>query len=582
MIKLGDTTLKALEYGIQGSAILGIKESGKSYTATMLAERLMDAGIPIIAFDPIGIWHNLRVPGERQGYHVVVAGGAAADLPLTVQTAPEIVRAAMRNGMSLVIDLFDLKLSKSDWRRIVRASVSVLLHENREYGMRHVFIEEAAEFVPQKVMDGETYAEVEKLCRMGGNSRLGYTLISPRSQEVNKAVLELCENMFLFRQRGKNALENMDKWLSIAGAEQQKAIISSLPDMPQGECWAWLGGDKPQPPVRVKMPRKNSFHPDRRMMRADIVEKRKPVDVAKFVETLKGSIEKFKVDADASDPAKLKAEIARLTKELTAKRVDIDPAAIDRAEKRGYDEGYKVGRDVGYRQASRTQMLRVADALVGASMLHGAGEAFEEAAARIKAIVIEDETPMPVALAVKPIKREVTLPAKTQVSSASVSGVEQRILDALYELEVMGVAQPEREIVSFLAGYSNIRSKGFVNALGALRSGGYVDYPDSGKVCLVAPGRAAASEPSTVPTTEAIRQRIVEMLGGASGRILDPLIAEWPNGMDRDALGEIAGYSNVRSKGFVNALGRLRTLGFVEYPSPGRVRAGDLLFPTRG
>jgi hypothetical protein len=33
-------------YGIAGNAILGIKESGKSYCATLVAERLFGAGIP--------------------------------------------------------------------------------------------------------------------------------------------------------------------------------------------------------------------------------------------------------------------------------------------------------------------------------------------------------------------------------------------------------------------------------------------------------------------------------------------------------------------------------------------------------
>jgi len=40
----------------------------------------------------------------------------------------------------------------------------------------------------------------------------------------------------------------------------------------------------------------------------------------------------------------------------------------------------------------------------------------------------------------------------------------------------------------------------------------------------------------------------------------------------------LAGYGNLRSKGFVNAIGRLRTLGFVDYPDSGSIVATPMLF----
>lgn len=86
-------SIDSIEYASQGNAILGIRKSGKSYTATYIAERLMDDGIPFVAFDPIGIWRNLKVGNKGAGYPVVVAGDNG-DLPLTSQGAPDIVRAA--------------------------------------------------------------------------------------------------------------------------------------------------------------------------------------------------------------------------------------------------------------------------------------------------------------------------------------------------------------------------------------------------------------------------------------------------------------------------------------------------------
>lgn len=285
-------TFDAQSYASQGNAILGIRDSGKSYTAIGIAEKLYDAGVPFVAFDPIGRWRFMRVPGHGHGYPIVVAGGVAGDLPLTVESAPAIVRAAMQSGVSLVIDLYDMEISKADWRRIVADCVRVLLYENGQHGLRHIFIEEAAEFCPQRPgpEQARVYAEIEKLARMGGNARLGYTLINQRAEEVSKAVLELCDNLLLHRQKGKNSLASLTKWLDVADVNPGgKEIVRTLPTLPQGECWAWMEGSNR--PAHVKVPRKRSFEPDRRTMRADVVTDTKPpVDVGEFVATMRAAL----------------------------------------------------------------------------------------------------------------------------------------------------------------------------------------------------------------------------------------------------------------------------------------------------
>lgn len=282
-------SLDAVEYASQGNAILGIRDSGKSYTATYLAERLLDAKIPFIAFDPIGVWRCLKIGKKNNGYQVVVAG-EDGDLPLRPETAQNIVRAAMQENIPLVLDLYSMQLSKNDWKKIVEQSVRLLLYENKPCGLRHLFIEEAAEFIPQRVRpdEGRVYAEMEKLARMGGNASLGYTLINQRAEEVNKAILELCDCLFLHRQKGRHSLTALGKWLDIADASGSKEIVKSLPSLDQGECWVWLQGS--HKPVKIKVSEKKTVHPDRRnplKIIKDVV-----VDVTPFVERMKVSLEK--------------------------------------------------------------------------------------------------------------------------------------------------------------------------------------------------------------------------------------------------------------------------------------------------
>lgn len=288
-------SIDSIEYASQGNAILGIRKSGKSYTATFIAERLMDDGIPFIAFDPIGIWRYLKVGKAGAGYPVVVAG-EQGDLPLTPESAPDIVRAAMKENISLVVDLYSMHLSKKDWRTIVEKSIRLLLYENKPYGLRHIFIEEAAEFIPQRVQseDGRVYAEIEKLARMGGNVSLGYTLINQRAEEVSKAVLELCDCLFLHRQKGRHSLTALGKWLDVADTSNAKEIIRSLPSLQKGTCWVWQEGS--HEPLLVPIPEKKTFHPDRDnpLVKPGGV----PTDVSTFVARMNKSLSSLKVNEE--------------------------------------------------------------------------------------------------------------------------------------------------------------------------------------------------------------------------------------------------------------------------------------------
>ena len=291
-IKLSaDLAVDAVEYASRANAILGIRDSGKTYTGTLIAEQLFGASIPFFAFDPIGRWRFLRLPGKgpgAKGFPIVVAGGAAPDLPLTPENAPELIRAAMRSGISMVIDLYSVSLSKKDWRSIVRQCFEVILYENEGHGLRHLFLEEAGEFIPQKVFDTVTYAAIEKTTRMGGNVGVGVTLINPRAEGVNKEVLELCENLLLHRQSGKNSLTSLEKWLNVANVRPPKEITNSLADLPTGQCWAWF--KEIGRPQLIEIAAKQSFDANRRDMARVKGAAAAGVDVSAFVAKMKAAL----------------------------------------------------------------------------------------------------------------------------------------------------------------------------------------------------------------------------------------------------------------------------------------------------
>jgi hypothetical protein len=474
-IKFKGLELDARDYASQGNAILGIRDSGKSYTAMFIAERLMDANIPIIAFDPIGVWRWLRVRADgKPGYPVVVAGnGDHCDLPLSPHSAPAIVRAAMQQGVSIVFDLYSMELSKADWRRIIENSVQTLLYENKDYGLRHLFVEEAAEVVPQRVGpdQGRVYSVMEKLARMGGNALLGYTLINQRAEEVNKAVLELCDGLFLHRQKGRNSLNALSKWLSI-GSSAEGGIIKAMPLLPQGQCYAWPAGEGQ--PSLITVPKKKTFHPDRRAMRDGIKAPELKTDIPKFVTTMKSALAEIVAEAEENDPAKLKARIKELEKKQSSPVVD------SKTIKEKVYEAAEIGKKKGYEEAIK-DMKHTANALKAIAVQ--VSKLAVDVESRCNLVVTLNE----VANFKESASEKIATPGFKQYPKhrfkqpVTNTGLEAAKIE---RSDNAGLGKAERKILNALAQYPQGRSKkqlalltiyssnggGFNNALGRLRT----------------------------------------------------------------------------------------------------------------
>lgn len=582
-IKLGSISIPITEYASQGNAILGIRDSGKSYTATWLAERLLDAGIPFVAFDPIGIWKYLRVTGKGKGYPVVVAGGRNADLPLTPQSAPEIVRAAMRENIPLVIDLYDIHLSKGDWKQIVEQSVRLLLYENGDHGLRHIFIEEAAEFCPQRVGpdQGRVYAEIEKLARMGGNARLGYTLINQRGEEVNKAVLELCDCLFLHRQKGRNSLTALGKWLDIGSVSASKPIMESLPTLPQGDCWVWTAGSNV--PVRVHVPEKSTFHPNRRA--TDPAHQAKvynALDVSAFVTQMSGALEIHLQDAKENDPSELKREIARLRKELTGQFRPAVEVKTERVEVPVIPES----EFMVLRETLREIQSKADEIIAIGENAKQFTQAVDDILLKAAETVLNFNKSKPVTMKLSgknysggfdlAKKKDETVREIRPSVSGEITNPQQRILDAMAWMESVHLFRPKRTIVAFLAGQSP-KSSGFKNNLGFLRSAGFLIYSGNDALELTNIGRNQTL-PFEIPiTAEEVQIAVLSRLPRPKASILQVLIDAYPNAVDRVTLAGQAGQSP-NSSGYKNNLGALRSLGVIDYAGPDAAKALPVLF----
>ena len=157
-----------------------------------------------------------------------------------------------------------------------------------------------------------------------------------------------------------------------------------------------------------------------------------------------------------------------------------------------------------------------------------------------------------------------------------LDGPQTRILNAVAWLEALGVEAPEQSAVAFMAGY-RMGGGAFKNPRGRLKQRGLIEYAN-GHIRLTDAGREVAAPPDIPHTNEALHDRVLDRLDGPEQRILRVLLDAYPTAVEMNELAAGAGYEPTGGA-FKNPRGRLRTLGLVEYPESGMVRARDLLFP---
>jgi hypothetical protein len=244
-------------------AILAKRGAGKTWTAAVMAEELFKNGIPFVVFDPIDVWWGLRLTanGKDAGLPVVVFGLEHADIPLDRDMGRTIAQAIVRENVSCVINTFGMP--KVAQRHLIAEFAEELLNINNT--PRHVFIEEAHEFVPQHVFGGlgKTFNSVSNLVVMGRNRGIGVTLINQRAATINKDVLTQLDTLLAFQNVSPHDRKALKDWVEFHAAEGDfEKFMASLPSLPKGEGWIWspefLGIFE-----RIKIRKRETFHPDR-------------------------------------------------------------------------------------------------------------------------------------------------------------------------------------------------------------------------------------------------------------------------------------------------------------------------------
>lgn len=585
------------DFATKASAILAQRRKGKSYTAAVVAEECVDVRIPFAILDPTGAHWGLRASadGKSEGLPVVILGGEHGDLPLERTAGALVADLVLDHPGYYVIDM-SLLGSKTAERRFAADFADRLYRRKGQPGMDFVFlliVDEADMFVPQSLREKDDegvgprmLGAFESIVRRGGIRGLGVLLISQRAAVVNKNVLEQIDILIILRTVGPNDRNAVDEYVkAYASPEVRREVMDSLASLGIGEAWFYEPGADLLVNVQIRQRRTfNSSATPAAGQRKIEPTRLALVELDVIKEQMAETIERVKAD----DPKELRRQLAerdRRIRELEARpaatetvevpvEVAVVPPLVGETLRAAIDqlrttyEALELVRDV--RADVEGLLGRLDDLPVG--LPGGTPQRTERAPKPARARPEQARRPAP----------ERTPQRAERPPSGDLTKPQQRVLDAIAWLVDVGFPEPSKQQVGFIAGYRVGKKVGgaYGNILGDLRSSGMIDYPSQGAVRLTSAGAAVATPPDIEPTTAGLQQAVMERLEGPEKRVLQVLIDAYPDPMDKQAVGEAAGYTVGPKVGgaFGNILGRLRTLGLIDYPRQGQAVATDILF----
>ncbi len=561
-LHLGDGLSLPIDFITQTQAILARKRVGKSYLAGVQAEELLRLRQQVLVIDYTGAWYGLRAGHDGKpegGYPIHVFGGDHADVPLEERAGEILAAAAVKERFSAILDLSHFR--KAEALRFLAPFLETLYRLNRE--ALHLIADECDAYAPQRtfaIEDGRTLGAMNDIVRRGGIRGIGCTLISQRPAVINKDILTMCGILTCLRISHPKDLAPVKEWVELHDiGSQTEAMIESLPSLPIGTAWMWAPGWPDEAGIfqRFKVRHKETFDSGATPKAGQAVRTPKSlrvVDLAKLGEQMRTAVEESK----ANDRTALKAKIAKLEKDLATK-----PAAaqikVERVEVPVLTE------------AEKKLLYDVRDRL---SHFRETAEMVAQACTLISKATAPAAAPKPPATH-KPAnnsgnKTHTKLQPQRpeRVADAALAKAPRLILTAL----VQHGPSPKSK-VAILTGYA-ASGGGFNNALGSLRSAGYLNGHGDLLQATDA-GAEALGAVQPLPSGQALIDQWKRDLPKAEAAVLEILCGRYPEELTKEEVAAAAGYEP-SGGGFNNALGRLRTLELIS--GRGALKASDSLF----
>ncbi len=550
-----------LEAVTQTFAILAKRGSGKTYTALVMMEAMLKAGLHTVIVDPVGVCWGLRASadGSGPGLPIIVMGGDHGDVPLEASSGEIIADFVIDEKQSVVLDLSLMR--KGEQARFVTDFAERLYQRNRD--PLHLLLDEADAFAPQRPIKGQErmLGAIEDIVRRGRARGLGVSLVTQRAAVLNKDVLTQVEVLIALRTIAPQDREAIDAWIKVHGMpEQRDLLMSSLPSLPIGTAWVWSPGWLDlfqQVQVRKRETFDSSATPkvgERRITPRQLA----PVDLAALQTRIAATIEQAK----EHNPKLLRPRIAELEKKQPALKIE---RVETKVEVPIFQHG-ELERLEAALASLREAEASVAQAILGIQAALPATQQAPVLKASVQAVQAQPSKQQ-TGLA----KRQPPQPVQSLKDAVQLRAGERKIL------EVLSRHYPTKFSRAQLGTLSGYAASGgtFGTYLGTLKRVGYLDE-QAGMITLTKAGLAflGIHQPPKAQTRDAFISMWMEALRAGERKMLSSLLAVYPQALTRE---ELATETEMTASGgtFGTYLGTLRRNGLVVVAGS-QVRASDL------
>jgi hypothetical protein len=388
-------------------------------------------------------------------------------------------------------------------------------------------------FAPQgRVSDpnsGKMLHAANNLVSLGRSIGLRIVLISQRPAKLHKDSLTQVETLVAMRLIAPQDRGAVEDWIGEwADKAQGKEIIASLPSLPTGDAWVW----SPEAGFleRVHFPLATTYDSGKAPEGGEDGPELKPLEVA-AVNALLG---KAADDVKTNDPKALKAEVARLTRDLAAATKGKSPSvappqvdfeAVQKALTTGFWEGW-----------------------------HKRGKADAEALKAVRHAEMPGVSQEPRAF---PAAKPARIAGEFQPTDGSVPAGCAKPLAALAGVYPAGMTEAQWATA---AGYK--RSGGTWGTYKSRLTGAQLIEKRDGKFFATETGAHAVGdvEMPPAPGPDLVRWWAAKLPGTA--KVAEALIDAWPNGLSKD---ELAAHIGMAAGGgsFGTYLSRLASPGLI-------------------
>jgi hypothetical protein len=533
----------------QHLVILGKTGAGKSSALRHVVEHLLAQKKRVCIVDPKGDWWGLKssADGKDAGFPIIAFGDfkepKATDIPINPGSGKHVAELITGGNRPCIIGFRGWMPGQMTDFWIDFASTLF----NSSQGELFVVIDECHNFAPKgKILDpkaGKVLHWSNRLLSEGRGLGLVFLLASQRPQKVHNDTLTCCETLVAMRVNHAADRQAIKDWIDGCGDKAHgQMVLANVAQMQRGEAFIWspeigFGPERQKFPMFQTF---DSFAPpqlQKKVSQSGWSE----VDLTAVKDKLAAVIK----EAEANDPKKLKAEIARLRAEVSKPgAAKHDPQAIERAVKQATATLEAAHRkNVATLQAGidkLTERLKFIAAkaaeAAGAPLPKIEAQAFSVPLASVKVIESKVITPF--------------VPARAQ-SNGHLPPGEKAVLTAAASYED-GL---ERDSLSVFTGYKRSSRDAYIQRL---REKGYVSAQGD-RIVATPNGVAALGEGfEPLPTGEALQAYWLRKLPEGERRVLEVLIAAYPNTVPRDAIDEHTGYKRSSRDAYLQRLSARR------------------------